>query len=158
MNYQEYMIDATKKAAAEAFRYAKAVPADKLEWKPTDDNRAILDLTRELAMCPIWAVQIIGSDTPPDWSEEAQAAQKAEMEKMKTVAECEAQCNSNLDKLSELFGTITDEQLKNTKWLPFDGGRDFTVAEMMDYPRWNFNYHTGQFAYVQMMLGDKEMH
>ena len=32
------------------------------------------------------------------------------------------------------------------------------MIEMMDYPRWNFNYHLGQIAFIQMMYGDKEMH
>jgi hypothetical protein len=32
------------------------------------------------------------------------------------------------------------------------------MIEMMDYPRWNFNYHNGQIAYIQTLYGDKEMH
>jgi hypothetical protein len=83
---------------------------------------------------------------------------KAEQEEWKTAEDCEAECNRRLDKMDELFKTISDERLKETKFLPFDGGRDFTVAEMMDYPRWNFNYHLGQIAYIQVLFGDKDMH
>ncbi len=53
---------------------------------------------------------------------------------------------------------MPDERLSEKKWLPFDGGRDFSMPEMMDYPRWNFNYHLGQSAYIQTLLGDREMH
>ena len=76
----------------------------------------------------------------------------------KTVEACEAECNRRVDKLCAMFKAMPDERLKETKWLPYDGGRDFTMAEMMDYPRWNFSYHQGQIAYIQTLYGDKEMH
>ena len=53
---------------------------------------------------------------------------------------------------------MPDADLDKKRWLPYDGGRDFTMPEMMDYPRWNFNYHLGQIAYIQTLYGDKEMH
>lgn len=158
MRFQDHMIDVTRAAAKEAFRYAKAVPADKLEWKPLDLGRSVLDQCREMAMCAGWAVDIIDSKEMPEWSEESQAAIKKEQEQWTTVEDCEAECNRRMEKLFQLFGEITDERLAETKWLPYDGGRDFTVAEMMDYPRWNFTYHLGQISYVQTLYGDKEMH
>ena len=53
---------------------------------------------------------------------------------------------------------MPDERLSNTKWLPYNGGRDHTFLEMLDYVRWNCNYHTGQIAYIQTLYGDKEMY
>lgn len=158
MNFQEHMIEVTKAAAKEAFQYAKAVPADKVEWSPLDNGRTTLDLCRELAMCPTWCKETIEKEGPPEFSEEAFAAIKKEQEQWKTVEDCEAECGRRLETLYAFFKTIPDGQLANTKWLPYDGGRDFTVAEMMDYPRWNFNYHTGQIAYIQTLYGDREMH
>jgi hypothetical protein len=29
---------------------------------------------------------------------------------------------------------------------------------MLDYPRWNFNYHLGQIAYIQTHYGDKSLY
>lgn len=89
MRLQDQVIEDTKKAAAEVFRYAKAVPADKVEWKPLDQGRSVLDLARELAKTPDWAVDVISGDEMPDWGEEMAAAQKQEMESWKTVEECE---------------------------------------------------------------------
>jgi hypothetical protein len=157
LRYQDYIVETTKKAAAEAFRYAKAVPADKLDWAPGEATRSVLDQCRELAMCPEWAADIVGG-TAGDFSEEAMAAVKAEQAKWTTVEDCEAEFAKRFDKMAELFKAFPDEKLSDTKWLPYDGGRDFTVVEMMDYPRWNFTYHTGQIALIQMMYGDKEMH
>jgi hypothetical protein len=158
MRYQDYMVDTTKKAAEQVFRYAKAVPADKVDWKPLDAGRSVLELARELAKCPEWAYELVGGTKAPDWSEEHMAAEQAVMNSWTTVEQCEAECNQRLEKLFELYRTLPDERLDQTQWLPFEGGRDFTVTEMMDYPRWNFNYHLGQIAYIQILFGDKEMH
>ena len=158
MRLQDYMIDVTRKAADEAFRYAAAVPADKLEWQPENLGRSVLDQCREMAMCGGWAVDIITDKPQGEWNEETMAAIKKEQEQWKTVADCKAECDQRLEKLFDVFRGMTDEDLAKTKWLPYDGGRDFTMPEMMDYPRWNFNYHLGQIAYVQTLFGDKEMH
>lgn len=157
MTIQEYMIDTTRRSAQSLWKYAKAVPADKIEWSPGEGARTVLDLARECAMCPDWCIDVI-TGSGPEWSEEVGAAIKAEQEQWKTVEDCEAECNRRLEKLYEYFRTIPDEKLTETKFLPYDGGRDFTVAEMMEYPHWNFDYHLGQIAYIQTLYGDKNMY
>lgn len=156
MRIQDYMIDATKKAAEEAFKYANAVPADKVEWAP-EGARSTLSLCQELALCPKWAEDLIDG-IAPEWSEETMKAIQEEQASYTTVEACEAECNKRLQALFKQFQGLSDERLKETMWLPFDGGRDFTVQEMMEYPRWNFTYHLGQIAYIQTMLGDRDMH
>lgn len=158
MNYQHHMIDATQKAADEFFRYALAVPSEKLDWKPLDAGRSVLDQAREVAKCADWTYELIGTDKPFEFDESKMAEQKVEMDEWSTAAECQRACNEKLARLFELYRGLPDARLVDTKWLPFDGGRDFTVAEMMEYPRWNFNYHLGQVAYVQTLYGDKDMH
>ncbi|MBV6457753.1 MAG: hypothetical protein HONBIEJF_00872 [Fimbriimonadaceae bacterium] len=162
MRFQDHMIDVTKAAAEEAFRYAKAVPIDKVDWKPLDAGRSVLNLCQEMAMCATWAAEIISSVGKPaegnEWDEASQAEQQKLMEGWSTVEACEQECKQRMDTLFEIFKALPDEKLKETKWLPYDGGRDFTVAEMMDYPRWNYNYHLGQISYIQTLYGDKDMH
>jgi hypothetical protein len=157
MHLQTYMIDTTRAAAAEAFRYAKAMPEDKVDWKPLDAGRSVLDLCRELALCPTWCYDTIEGKAG-DWTEEVVEASRREQEQWKSVEACEAECNRRLEILFDLFSNMPDERLAETRWLPYDGGRDFTMPEMMDYPRWNFNYHLGQIAYIQTLYGDKENH
>ena len=152
------MCDVTQKAADEAFRYAKAVPADKADWKPLENGRSVLDQAREMAKCGFWAHELVAGGDLPEWNEENAAKMKVEMEQWKTVEACQAECNKQLTRLFELYKDLPDSRLSETKWLPYDGGRDFTVKEMMDYPRWNFTYHLGQIAYIQTLYGDKEMH
>lgn len=103
MRLQDYLIDVTKSAATEAFKYAKAMPADKADWKPLDEGRSTLDICRELAMCPKWAVDIISGAPMPEWNEETMAAVKAEQEQWKTVGDCEAECNKRLESLFEML-------------------------------------------------------
>lgn len=158
MRLQDYMIETTKDAAGEAFRYARAVPEDKLDWKPLDAGRSVLDQCRELAMCPTWCEDLISGKPQPEWNEETFAAIKKEQEQWTTVDACEAECNRRLESLFAAFRAMPDERLKETKWLPYGGGRDFTMPEMMDYPRWNFTYHVGQIGYIQTLFGDREMH
>ena len=83
---------------------------------------------------------------------------KKETESWTTAEICHTICLEKLELLYEAVRNIPDSQLAETKWLPYDGGRDFTYAEMLEYPRWNFNYHLGQIAYIQTLYGDKEMH
>jgi hypothetical protein len=157
MRYQDYIIEATQRAAEEAMRYARAVPVDKLDWKVLGEGRSVLDQAREMAKTPDWAYDIIAGSTS-EWNEETMEQQRAEMEQWKSIDDCMTVCNEKLRRLFDLYRSIPDEQLTETKWLRYEGGRDFMYLEMMDYPRWNFNYHVGQIAFIQTLYGDKEMH
>jgi hypothetical protein len=159
MKLQNYIADETRDKAEEVFRYAAAVPADKIEWSPGEGSRTVIDLCREMAKCPDWAFDLIAPNLPERSSEDqVMAESRAEMAGWSTVEECRAACFEKLGRLIDMYREIPDERLKETKWLPYNGGRDHTVLEMLDYPRWNFNYHCGQIAYIQMLYGDKNMY
>ena len=158
MKLQEYMIDVTRAAADEAFKCAKAVPADKLDWKPLDNGRSVLDQCQEMAMCPTWCLDIVSNKEQPEWNEESMAEIEKQKSQWTTVEACQEECGQRMTELFDYFRTVGDERLSEKKWLPYDGGRDFSMPEMMDYPRWNFTYHLGQISYIQTLYGDKEMH
>jgi len=158
MRLQDQIIEETRRAADEAFKYAAAVPEDKLNWKPLDAGRTVLDQAQEMAKCPDWAYILVSGQPMPEFSEESTAAYKAEIAEWDTVEKCKAQLESRLEKLFELYKELPDERLTETKWLPFSGGRDFSMPEMMDYPRWNFTYHAGQIGYIQTLYGDNQMY
>lgn len=155
--FQDYAAESTKGAAEEAFKYAKAVPADKLNWKATETGKSILEICRELAWTPTWAIDTVNGKEL-DFSEAAIAKMKEVESQWTTVEQCEAECNRGLAKLDALYRSLSDEKLKDTRFLPYGGGRDFTVEEMLEYARWNFTYHLGQIAYIQTLYGDKEMY
>ncbi|HTQ11505.1 MAG TPA: hypothetical protein VMI31_15680 [Fimbriimonadaceae bacterium] len=159
MKFQDYIIDAIQKATDEAFRYARAVPADKLDWKPLDAGRSVLDQIQEVAQAPDYVTGMLGG-TPVSESPGEENWEKlvAERRAWTTLDACEAEGKKRLDGLFEAIRNTPDEKLSQTQWLPYDGGRDFTLAEIMEYPRWNANYHAGCIAYIQLLYGDKEMH
>lgn len=157
MRFQVYIITATEEAAKDAFKYAKAVPSEKVAWKPLDSGRSVLDQCQEMALCPQWALEIVAQQDLPERSEETMKAIEAEKAQFTTVEACETECNRRLAALLDYYRAMPDDRLSEKKWLPFDGGRDFEMPEMMEYPRWNFNYHLGQIAYIQTLYGDSEM-
>jgi uncharacterized damage-inducible protein DinB len=157
MKFQDYIIDAIEIAFKDAFKAARAVPEDKLSWKPLDLGRSVLDQAQELAQCPDYVTGMVkgekSSDNDGDWD-----AVIKERQAWTTLDKCQEIANERLAALYDAIRACPDERLKETVWLPYDGGRDFTIEEIMDYPRWNANYHSGQINYIQTLYGDKEMH
>ncbi|RYD70926.1 MAG: hypothetical protein EOP84_25810 [Verrucomicrobiaceae bacterium] len=154
MRLQDRMIDVIEAAREAVFRYAFAVPEDRLEWKPLGAGQSVLRMARELAKTPDWAFWVL-TNANPESPDDASAQQKAEMESWKTIPDCDAACQEKLVRVFDLYRSYSDEDLQRTKWLPFNGGRDHTYAELLDYPRWNFTYHLGQIAYIQTLFGDR---
>lgn len=157
MKFQDYIVEMTAKMADEFFRYAQAVPMDRVTWTPFEGGRSTLEIAREIALCPGWANDIIsGKDLK--WDEAEMAAAEQEGNALADLAACRAEFDRRFALFSATVKAFPDARLTDTKWLPFDGGRDHDYFEMMDYPRWNCNYHTGQIAMIQMALGDKAMY
>jgi len=158
MRFQDFIIESTQKAADEAFKYAAGVPEDKLTWKPLDAGRSVLDQAQEMAKCPDWAYTLVSGAEMGQMDEASMAAYKAEIATWTTIETCKAECQKRLEKLFALYKDLPDERLLETKWLPYGGGRDFGMEEMMAYPSWNFTYHVGQIAYIQTLYGDNNMY
>lgn len=158
MRYQDHIIEATRRAASEAFKYARQVPADKLNWKPLDEGRSVLDLCREMAACPQWADMILKGQPMPSFSEEELVEMDKAQAHLTTAELCEAECMKNLETFFETVRTFPDDRLNEKYTLPFDGGQTITMAENMEYPLWNLTYHQGQIAYVQTLYGDRKMY
>jgi len=156
LRIQDYIVNEAKSAADQAFRYAKAVPPDKLDWAP-EGGRSALSICREMAMTPTWTLIAFGV-IQNEWNESAAEAQRKEQEQWTTVEACESEFNHRFEQVESFFRGFTDEELTQTKWLPYNGGRDHSFLEMMDYPRWNCTYHLGQIGYIQTLYGDKENH
>ncbi len=157
MRRGEFVIEATREAMREAFRYARAVPAERLAWRPLDAGRSALDLARELAKCPDRGLAALGGE---GMNEEPEAGD-AERESWATVEACEAAGEAKLQRFLAVVAAFPDERLEETVELPYgEGGamRSFTMAEMMDHPRWNASYHQGQLAYLQTLYGDGGLH
>ena len=74
------------------------------------------------------------------------------------VAACEAHSNANMAALRSLANSLSDEDLETLIPSPFGADGKQALKDMLEYPRWNATYHTGQVAYIQTMYGDKGMY
>ena len=158
MRFQDYIIDSIQKGFDEAFKSARAVPEDKLGWRPLDNGRSVIDQLQELAQSPDYVTGLVRGEKPPEMSEDSWKKVVEERQGWATIDQCEAIAKERLANFFAAVREVSDQRLSETVWLPYDGGRDFTIQEVIEYPRWNANYHSGQIAYIQTLYGDKEMH
>ena len=139
------------------YRNARALPADKLTWEPTETNRSALSMLQECVQSPTWTITMLNERRVGDFSEEAWGAMQAERAQWDTIDKCEAECRARIAKLIEAIEAFPDADLETTLFLPFTQ-KDHPYWDIMMYVNWNNVWHTGQIAYLQVMLGDKEMH
>lgn len=158
MSFKEELIQMTDKAGKEFLVNIRAIPADKLTWKPLDAGRSALDLLQEVAQSPTYVIPILEMRQVPDYSPEMLAETVAERQKWDTIEKCEEVMAANHARLFEIIRNFPDEDLQQTVHLPFAGGFDQTMAEIMSYQYWNLSYHLGQVCYIQTLCGDMEMH
>lgn len=157
MRFQDYIVGRTRNAAEEFFRFARAVPIDHLDKVVIEGTRSALDIAREVAICPIWAAELInGEEFKAD--EDADSGYQAEGRTWPNLDRCWIEFEKRLAEFEAAVKATSDEKLLETRFLPFEGGRDYTWQEMMEYPRWNIVYHTGQIAMIQLALGDSRMY
>ncbi len=90
-------------------------------------------------------------------SEEEGKAQFQEMASRATIESCDRQFEARFPALEKVAGSLTDDQLANTMWLPYDGGRYQACLEILVYARWSLTYHSGPLAYTQTPLGANNM-
>lgn len=165
MRYQDYLAEATRTAFEEAFKTARHVRPDKLEWVPMEEARTVLDIVQELATSAAWTEEMVsksGEDfaaelKDPNYSTNRQKKKEALRAQLPTVEDCYRLGKKNLDRFSEFLDTFPDELIGQSKWLPFEGGKKYPIMELLSYAHWNFQYHHGQMAYIETLYGDKEM-
>src|SRR5688572_21319706 len=95
MRYQGQIIRMTEAACRALFQTAYAVPADKLEWKPSGTSRHILGLLQECAYIPLSFAAMLNARAEQYEShhcpEEFEKA-NAEFSQLTTVEACEHAC------------------------------------------------------------------
>jgi hypothetical protein len=163
VDFKEFAIMRNASAGTDFFRNARALPEDKLDWRPNPEMRSVLEIAQEVAQSPSWGVQILanrgwGGPTNPEEMQAAMEQAMAEQRSWDTLDKCESVMQSNLEKLAESIRAFPEEELTNTVHLPFGAGMTLQLAEICMVQNWNATYHLGQICYVQLMNGDKEMH
>ena len=150
---QEQAIKMTREGISTLFRTAKFVPADKRsDWIPMGAARTTQDQLIEVALSPYFFVPLLKGDAPiAGGSGDREAAAAA----LTTIEAAEAKALQSYELLYAAIAELTESELEAEITLPWGTG---TKADVMLMPYWNTVYHIGQISYIQLMLGDTDMH
>jgi hypothetical protein len=159
MKLQDYIIETSKDAEQTLLRTAKAMPADKIDWKAEGKGRSVLDQLQECAQAPMWFTGIVQNfENPPDMSPEKFQEMVEKRKTWDTIDKCEEAMRQNSSALYEAIKSIPEDQLQKTNEFSFAPGKQFSLANMMFGHYWNLTYHIGQVNFIQTLYGDNEMH
>lgn len=158
MRYQDQVVKTTYKSLDDVCRAAQAVAADKLDWNPGGEARSILNQMQEIAMAGSWFLPLIRDGKVPEFDRHAIREARRLREQFDTLDKCIDAARSSTSELCQAIAEFPDSELEREMHVPFGGGQTMTMADILAIPSWNMIYHLGQINYVQLMLGDKEMH
>jgi|DewCreStandDraft_1066081.scaffolds.fasta_scaffold01007_18 uncharacterized damage-inducible protein DinB len=157
MRFQDRVIELTRQAGEDLFRTARAVPPDRLTWRPLEMGRSVLDILQECAQQPAFLPRLLTPASPP-LSPEMRAALREERAQWTTIDACEEAYRRNLEAAVQAIREVPDERLDEVVSLPFRPGVTRTIAQILLTVYWQLVYHTGQVNYIQTLYGDREMH
>jgi uncharacterized damage-inducible protein DinB len=151
MNSTELLIYLTDKQITRLFEIARKFPQDKLEWKPTPNNRTVLDILQEVATAlQTFLPGIIARKV--EWNPDDFAKWQAYRTQFKTVDELERLAKEGAAELAKMLRETLEADLSMKVEMPFPG--EFNLADQVAYQYWNASYHEGQLTYILTMLED----
>ena len=145
MNYADAFDTLLHSGADSLWRAVRAMPAEKLDWKPAPEARNARELVEEIVMTTGFSAEFIHTQKMPDM-------EHSETDK-KGLDELEKEHRAALEKLVEAIRAFPEDKLSEKVELPWGTS---TWLEVISYPYWNLMYHYGQISYIQTMYGDKE--
>lgn len=155
---QQQAVHLTQQALEGLFRTARHIPADKWEWSPMGDARCAQQQVAECALTPVLINALLDGRVLPFADPEFRRRREETMASLNTLDAAEAAAQEHYPPLYARIEAFTDADLEKTVPVPFGGGRDVALADLLFFTYQNVVYHTGQVNYIQLMLGDKEMH
>ncbi len=155
MTFYEALERMTWEAVEMLFRYARAVPAEKLSWRPAEHARSVLEILQENAITPYF-LMIALQERPqqPDKTISQRATEQAG--NISTLDGCEQACRKGTAELLALIQQIPPAELEQTVMMPW--GKAMSLFEIAYDHYWNLTYHLGQVAYIQLLYGDRAHH
>lgn len=132
-------------AAADMIAQLRALPEDKLAWKPSPEAKSALDVVNEcIAACQMMLPVFGGAD----W-------ELMPFPQHGTLEEVAADLLKNVEEYALALEAVQPAQLERRVTFPFgtlDGTRCITM------PLLDLIHHRGQIIYLQSILGDAEPH
>lgn len=148
----------TQKALDDVCRAALAVPKDRVEWSAQGHARSVLSQMQEIAMSGSWFAPIVAKRSVPSVDEHAKKEAASLRQSFDTIEKCIVAAGEHTAELCTLISHFPDSDLELELSLPFGPGITYTMADILQMHYWNMVYHLGQINFIQLMLGDKDMH
>ena len=158
MDYQNRIADLMLRQIEAVCRIALAVPEDKRDWTPMGDGRSVMAQLEELATVHIHVIPILKTGDAPLITEDQKEQIRERKERLNTFDKLIEGAREGAKLAAEAIRGVPDSRLEDVVTLHSRGGIKRTMYEMVARPYWNLCYHEGQINYIQMLLGDTEMH
>lgn len=152
--FREELIKDLKSSATLLTKAALAIPKDKLEWTPGGKARSTISILQECAGFPQWLMFAIENRRMPT-EDEARGWQNTLLKEANSVEAITDILNKETNKLCSFFEKYPDSKLTDQMTFPWG---TYTMAGTFGFHYWNNSYHLGQINYLQLILGDTEMH
>ncbi|MCS6962291.1 MAG: DinB family protein [Deltaproteobacteria bacterium] len=144
----------TLKALKEFIAYASKTSDDKVNWKPSETARSVIEISQEcLALANLLVVS-----AKENFSTLTEEKWQAEMNKAKgftSLNDVLRQLRLKTNSLLRVF-----ERFPPGKWSTTvkTGWGKMSIFEILWMHHNHLTYHLGQIAYIQTIYGDLEMH
>jgi hypothetical protein len=158
MRFQDQVVKSTYRALDDISRAAAAIPEEKIDWKPGGEARSVLNQMQEVAVSAQWFIPLVRDMKVPEFDEHARRESVRLRRSFDTIEKCVEAAREGTSLLCKEISVFPDEKMEIEMKLPFGGGVTMTMADVLMMHHWNMVYHLGQINYVQLMLGDREMH
>jgi DinB superfamily len=149
------IISLTEAGRTELERTARAVPEDKLNWKPLDNGRTVLELLGDAAQAPALCTGMLRGDLQfgPELFR-----QMAEERAAWTRADALEYLNESTRQLIAEIRNLPDEKLDEPLTLPMGGGMTMPWGAWILMAYRSLMARTAQINYIQTLYGDFESH
>jgi hypothetical protein len=152
---KDVIITITEMGRMELERAAKAVPEDRLNWKPLDNGRTVLDALGDAAQSPAMCTAILHDSLPygPELFQRL-AQERAAWTREDALQHLESNTQQLLEEIKQLPAQKLDEPLT----LPMGGGMTLPVGAWLLIAYRSFMARAAQINYIQTLYGDFDRH
>lgn len=132
----DLIVSLTRQAHVGLFHQARKVPADKLEWRPLETGRSVLDIAAECALSPTWGSEVVEMGGF-EMTEEVMAEFNAAKADLTALDACEKMAEENLAKFEAFARALPAERLDEIMEMPFGRTKQWPVADVLLIHQWN---------------------
>src|SRR5262245_4855463 len=110
MTVKELAVRIVEKSVTDLFRSAKAMPEEKLNWRPAESCRTALEYLQECAQSVKWPISLL---SPEGFQFNPEMFQKAMEERAQwtTLEACEKAARNNLAEVTEFIRSYPEDDL-----------------------------------------------